>query len=176
MRADTAIGVLQVTVYAARGLKATKIGYVPVLRVQASKLIGDSGGTPDPYVSFSISQRAELARSKVKQSSANPHWNDTKYLLVNSLNDVLCLSIMDWNEHRKDSELGLVNFNLKQLEQDPEQERIVSPIMAQGKEKGNLQFSVNFYPVIAPNKAKTETGSEEAIPESRGCFVPKSAR
>lgn len=50
---DSAIGVLQVTLHNARGLKATKIG----------------GGAPDPYVSLSINQRAELAQTKRKDST-----------------------------------------------------------------------------------------------------------
>ena len=50
---DSAIGVLQVTVQSARGLKGSKIG----------------GGTPDPYVSLSINQRAELAHTKVKHNT-----------------------------------------------------------------------------------------------------------
>ena len=51
---DTAIGVLQVTIESARGIKTSKIG----------------GGTPDPFVSISISQRAELARTKYKRSTS----------------------------------------------------------------------------------------------------------
>ena len=50
---DTAIGVLQVTVHAARGLKGSKIG----------------GGTPDPYVSVSINNRAEMARTKIQNNT-----------------------------------------------------------------------------------------------------------
>lgn len=50
---DTAIGVIQVTIEAARGLKANKIG----------------GGSPDPYVSVSINNREELARTKYKPST-----------------------------------------------------------------------------------------------------------
>ena len=50
---DAAIGVLQVTVHNARGLKGSKIG----------------GGTPDPYVSLSINQRSELARTKYKHNT-----------------------------------------------------------------------------------------------------------
>jgi len=50
---DQAVGVLQVTVQSARGLKSTKIG----------------GGTPDPYVSLSINSREELARTKYKHST-----------------------------------------------------------------------------------------------------------
>jgi len=45
---DAAIGVVQVTVEAARGLKGSKIG----------------GGSPDPYVSITINNRQELARTK----------------------------------------------------------------------------------------------------------------
>lgn len=50
---DAAIGVLQVTVHSARGIKGTKIG----------------GGTPDPYVGLSINNRAELARTKYKTNT-----------------------------------------------------------------------------------------------------------
>jgi Ca2+-dependent lipid-binding protein len=51
---DAAIGVIQVTIEAARGLKANKIG----------------GGSPDPYVSISINNRQELARTKYKESTS----------------------------------------------------------------------------------------------------------
>lgn len=50
---DSAIGVIQVTVNCARGIKGTKIG----------------GGTPDPYVGLSINNRAELARTKYKTNT-----------------------------------------------------------------------------------------------------------
>lgn len=50
---DTAVGVLQITVYNARGLKGVKIG----------------GGVPDPYVSFDIGSRTGLAKTKTKHSS-----------------------------------------------------------------------------------------------------------
>lgn len=50
---DSAIGILQVTVQSAHGLKGSKIG----------------GGTPDPYVSLSISQRAQLAHTKCKKNT-----------------------------------------------------------------------------------------------------------
>jgi Ca2+-dependent lipid-binding protein len=50
---DAAIGVVQVTLDAARGLKASNIG----------------GGSPDPYVTVSISNRQELARTKYKHST-----------------------------------------------------------------------------------------------------------
>ena len=51
-----AIGVIQVTVHSARGIKGTKIG----------------GGTPDPFVGLSINNRAEIARTKYKQNTYVP--------------------------------------------------------------------------------------------------------
>ncbi len=50
---DAAIGVIKVTVYGARSIGANKIG----------------GGTPDPYVTFSINNRAQLAETKHKRST-----------------------------------------------------------------------------------------------------------
>lgn len=50
---DAAIGVLQITIVSARGIKGTKIG----------------GGTPDPYVALSIQNRTELAHTKYKTNT-----------------------------------------------------------------------------------------------------------
>jgi Ca2+-dependent lipid-binding protein len=50
---DAAIGVIKVTVHGARSIGANKIG----------------GGTPDPYVTFSINNGTKLAETKWKQST-----------------------------------------------------------------------------------------------------------
>lgn len=50
---DTAIGLLQVRVLAARGVKGVKLG----------------GGTPDPYVTLSINNREVLERTHPKKST-----------------------------------------------------------------------------------------------------------
>ena len=99
---DTAIGVLQITIRGARGIKATKIG----------------GGTPDPYVSLSLANRTELARTSVRTNTYNPDWSETKFVLVNNLTDPLTLAVMDYNEHRKDSEIGVSTFDLAGLKED----------------------------------------------------------
>lgn len=51
--ADAASGVLQIKIESARGLQGVKLG----------------GGTPDPYVSISVANRAEIAKTKFKRSS-----------------------------------------------------------------------------------------------------------
>lgn len=50
---DTAIGVLQITIFSARNLKGVKFG----------------GGTPDPYVAISLNGRETLAKTKYKHST-----------------------------------------------------------------------------------------------------------
>ena len=50
---DSAVGVVRVTIRSARGIKGTKIG----------------GGTPDPYITLSLNDRAELARTQHKSNT-----------------------------------------------------------------------------------------------------------
>jgi Ca2+-dependent lipid-binding protein len=50
---DTAIGVIKVTVHGARSIDVNKIG----------------GGSPDPYVTFGINNRTQLAKTKHKDST-----------------------------------------------------------------------------------------------------------
>ncbi|KAF8845383.1 tricalbin [Paxillus ammoniavirescens] len=131
---DAAIGVVQVTVEAARGLKANKIG----------------GGSPDPYVSISISNRQELARTKYKHSTYNPTWMETKFILVNSLQEQLILSLLDYNEHRKDTPLGAAAFEMNKLLEDATQEGIQLPILKDGKDRGHIRLNASYYPVLKP--------------------------
>jgi Ca2+-dependent lipid-binding protein len=89
---------------------------------------------------------------------------ETKFLVVNSLRENLVFSVMDYNDHRQNSLLGSVSFALEALEQDATQEDIVSPILKEGKERGELRFDVNFYPVIS--LSKTSEGTVQKLPET----------
>jgi Ca2+-dependent lipid-binding protein len=150
---DTAIGVLQVVLHSARGIKGIKIG----------------GGTPDPYVSLSINNRAQLAKTKYKHNTFvttspyelfnslisslryNPTWMETKFLLVNSLTESLVLSLYDYNDHRADTLLGSSLFDLASLRDDASREGIKSVVLMDGKERGELRFDVAFYPILGQN-------------------------
>ncbi|KAG6814026.1 hypothetical protein H0H92_003876 [Tricholoma furcatifolium] len=140
---DAAIGVLQVNVRSARGIKGTKIG----------------GGTPDPYITLNLNDRAELARTAYQNNTYNPTWDETKFVLINSLQDTLVFSLWDWNEHRKDSHMGSANFELSKLIEDATREDIHSPILKDGKERGEVKYDVSYYPVL-------EAAEGEPLPES----------
>lgn len=85
-------------------------------------------------------------------------------MLVNNLSDVLTLDVYDYNDHRKDTDLGLATFDLKSLQEDAEQEDLVSDVLLQGKPRGTVKFDLKFFPVMKP--AKAPDGTEEPLPES----------
>lgn len=145
---DSAIGVLKVHVQSGRGLKATKLG----------------GRAPDPYVTIGIGAKPVTNISKTIDSSANPTWNETHYLLVNSLNDNLSFTVYDYNEHRPDSDLGNVLFDLSKMDENAEQPALSSKIIREGKERGELNYGISYFPVLKPTKLPD--GTVEDPPES----------
>lgn len=145
---DTAIGVLAVTFHGAQGLK------------NSDKL----AGTPDPYAVVSLNSREPLSKTKTVKENANPRWNETVYIILNSLVDSLTLQVYDWNEYRKDKELGTATFALDNLEQATDHENLQLEVMANGKARGVIQADVRFFPVLEGRQL--EDGSKEAAPES----------
>ena len=55
---------------------------------------------------------------------------------------MLSLAVYDFNDRRKDNELGVANFTLQSLEQQPEHLGLATPVMLQGKERGFLNYDV----------------------------------
>lgn len=145
---DTAIGVLAVTIHNAHGLK------------NPDKF----SGTPDPYTIFSINGRTEVGRTKIVKESTNPRWNETKFVIISNFNDALTLGLFDYNEFRKDKELGVATFALDSLQENPEQENITIPVKSNGKEKGQVSCDVRFFPVLEGRIL--DDGTKEPAPES----------
>ncbi|KAL9583913.1 MAG: hypothetical protein Q9203_004883 [Teloschistes exilis] len=145
---DQAIGVLAVTIHGAHGLK------------NPDKL----AGTPDPYAVVSLNGRDALGKTKTVKENANPRWGETLYVIITSLKDSLTLQLYDWNEYRKDKELGTATFPLEQLEEVIEHENQQLEVLANGKPRGIVQADVRFFPVL--EGVKLEDGTEEAAPES----------
>ncbi|KAF2748549.1 tricalbin [Sporormia fimetaria CBS 119925] len=145
---DQAIGVLQVTFHGAQGLK------------NPDKF----SGTPDPYATVSINNRAVLARTKTVHENANPRWNETINVIITSLKDSLTVNIFDYNDIRKDKELGTATFSLEQLEEDDEHENLHLEVVSGGRPRGILQADVRFFPVL---EGAVVDGVQEPPPESR---------
>lgn len=145
---DSAIGVIRVTVDSARGLKATKIG----------------GGAPDPYVSLSLGAKPAVARTKTVESTSSPRWQESHYIIVNSLMDSLALTVFDYNEHRSDSRLGTVTHDLSTLVAG-KQETLQSKILSEGKDRGDIQYQLTYYPVEEPEVLAD--GTPGALPDRK---------
>ena len=128
---DQAIGVLQVTMHGAQGLK------------NPDKF----SGTPDPYAVVSINNRTPLGKTKTVHENANPHWGETMNIIITSLNDPLTIKVYDYNEFRKDKELGTATFALEQFEQDDEHENQRLEVMGNGRARGVVQCDIRFFPV-----------------------------
>jgi len=80
----------------------------------------------------------------------------------------MILNLFDFNEHRKDTQLGFVKFPLSKLLDDQAQEDIVSTILHDGKDHGELRYDVNYFPVI-----EAEEGNEEVLDSSTSSYQVK---
>lgn len=145
---DSAIGVLKVTVESARGLKAVKLG----------------GGNPDPYVSLGLAAKPAVARTKTIANTQNPTWSESQFLLINTLTDTLSLSLYDYNDHRADNLLGVLTHELTSLAEDAAQEGIVGKVLSGGKDRGELRYSLSYYPVVT--RKMLPDGTLEVLPET----------
>lgn len=149
---DQAIGVLQITFHGAKGLK------------NPDKF----SGTPDPYATVSINNRNTLARTKTVHENANPRWNETVNVIISSLHDALTIKVFDYNDIRKDKELGTATFALEQLEEEHEHESLHLEVMSNNRAHGIVQCDVRFFPVL---EGAVVDGVQEPPPESRTGIV-----
>ena len=145
---DQAIGVMAITLHGAQGLK------------NSDKF----AGTPDPYAVVSFNNGAALAQTKIVKENANPKWNETKYVIVTSFNDTLTLQVFDYNEYRKDKELGAASFPLERVQEITEYENESMEIISNGKSRGAVIADIRFFPVLEGRMLPD--GKKEPPPES----------
>lgn len=144
---DQAIGVLSLTFHGAQGLKNTD----------------KFSGTPDPYATVSINNRDVLGKTKTVPQNASPRWNETVNIVLTSLREPLTIHVYDYNDYRKDKELGVCTFNLEQLETETDHENQHLEVIAGGRPRGVVQCDIRFFPVLEGQKL--EDGTVE-LPES----------
>ncbi|KAJ5778668.1 Tricalbin [Penicillium odoratum] len=144
---DQAIGVVAVTLHGASQLK------------NPDKF----AGTPDPYAVVSLNGRTELGRTKVVNDNDSPRWNETIYVIITSYTDALSIKVFDWNEFRKDKELGVASFGLDKLEAEPTHEGVFLEVLSSGRHRGAVQADIRFFPVMEGRKL--ESGETEPPPE-----------
>ncbi|KAI9843664.1 MAG: hypothetical protein M1838_002503, partial [Thelocarpon superellum] len=101
----------------------------------------------------------------IVKENTNPKWNETKYIILTSFKDSLTLQVFDFNEYRRDKELGTATFSLEHLEEEAEHENQRLEIMGNGKARGQIQSDIRFFPVLEGRKLGD--GHMEPPPESK---------
>lgn len=87
---------------------------------------------------------------------------ETKFILVNSLQEQLVLTVFDYNERRKHTSLGAALFEMNKLVEDAVFEGVELPILKDGKDRGLIRFDVSYYPVLKPQIVD----GQEQLPET----------
>lgn len=72
------------------------------------------------------------------------------------------LTVLDFNEHRKDTSLGAAIFEMNRLNEDATLEGVEMPILKDGKDRGQIRFDVSYYPVLKPQIVD----GQERLPET----------
>ncbi|KAL0082033.1 C2 domain-containing protein [Phycomyces blakesleeanus] len=139
---DSANGVLGLTLYSAINLKGS-----------------DMFGSLDPYVTFHIGNtiNTEVGRSSAHEDTSNPKWDETHFLLLNTLTEPLFLQVMDRNVGRKDTIVGVATFDLKQLEADSQAEGLSLVVTRGGKPVGEIKCDLRHFPISLPEKLEDGT-------------------
>ncbi|KAI3659214.1 hypothetical protein MP638_000495 [Amoeboaphelidium occidentale] len=149
---ESAVGVLLVHVYEGKDLKNVEV----------------VGGKSDPYMTITLGGR-QVAKTRVIDDNLNPYWNESFYVLVNNLNDLLTLQVFD-KDVIKDRSLGVFKSTLADLSLALNHKtgdlwkplRINKETDAIAKTKGEVRFDLSYYPVAqelpatAANEPKTE--------------------
>jgi len=143
---ETAIGVLELTIFNAKGLRNA-----------------ERFGTSDPYVKVKAHGNIELAKTKVIEDSLSPAWNETHFLVLTTLNEFLRLEIWDFNGISKDKPLGTANFELKSLSDNPKQESIITEVLYEGKPHGEIKFDAVWYPIAEAKEGEPAPQSNVGI-------------
>lgn len=105
----SANGVLAVTVYSATAFE------------NVDDLLDDN--LPNTYIRFYLDHGQELDRTSVYEHSFSPQWNETKFLMLNSLNSLLSVELKASRPGLKDRRLGTANFDLSKLDNDMDTEQ-----------------------------------------------------
>ncbi|SCU97823.1 LAFA_0G13520g1_1 [Lachancea sp. 'fantastica'] len=142
-QAQDAIGVVAVTVHSADDLKGSDF----------------LGNTIDPYVTLTAENGnigETTIRTSVKSDIKSPRWNETKYVLVNSLDQKLFLKCYDFNDVRRDTLIGKTEYNLSQLFQTAAVTGQKAKLISGGRTRGTLHYDLHWLPVVQQDTTATK--------------------
>ncbi|KAI3631409.1 hypothetical protein MIR68_010899 [Amoeboaphelidium protococcarum] len=152
---------------------------IGVLRVKVIEALdlknAQNVGISDPYVNIVYAGMIR-AKTDIIESSLEPMWNETHYILVqdDSLKGKLFFEIFDFNNLQKDKKMGDAEFDLKQLESSNTKQNADAssaqefwiPVTLSKKQAGSLRVELSFHRTIVPKAI--EDVAESAAPLADG--------
>ncbi|AET37391.1 Tcb3p Ecym_1139 [Eremothecium cymbalariae DBVPG len=134
MQSQDAVGIVAVTLKSAKGFKSADTNCFISLSTENT-----------------VTGMDEEIRSAVKYGSS-PTWDETKFLLINSLQQKLYLKCFNQNSVRKNTLIGETEFDLSDLYQQSSQEGLVADLKNGAKSKGLLKYDIKWFPVAEKDK------------------------
>ncbi|KAF8225819.1 hypothetical protein L208DRAFT_1304780 [Tricholoma matsutake] len=107
--------------------------------------------SPNPFVSISINDGAEVGKTGNRLHDFNPSWMETSFVVVRSLDDTLTLSLFDHHDHRKHSLLGICCYKLSKLKEDAVRGGLLLSLCKNEKTCGELLIDLIYYPLLQTN-------------------------
>lgn len=153
------------------------IGVIAVTVSSASNLVGSDfiSNTVDPYVVIktekSLPNQDGETHTIIKSDIKNPVWNETKYILINSLDQKLSMSCWDFNDVRKDQLIGTAEFDMTALYQSPGIDNASATLLMGAKSKGTLNYSIQYYPVMQTKKKEDDDDEAEENEEGQESII-----
>lgn len=151
------IGVIRFSIWSAVGLLSKSVG----------------SNKQDPYVRIK-SGRQIRAKTEIIDNTECPEWGEYHYVPVHSMNEDLVLEVMDWSSGSKDKSLGSTMLHMKDVilqkkdgdtvwyEPAVKQFNQSAPLSSGTIQKGELSYSVEFYPTMAlAEKDDDESDTED---------------
>lgn len=145
---NTSIGVLSIKAKSAKGLRA------------ADRVLGN---TVDPYLTFNFYGKEVLAKTKTILDTFTPTWNETVYVLVGSFTEPLIVTAYDYNDDRKDKNIGSLQIDLNDVSDKKIAKNEVGQFLRNSKPVGELLYDYEFFPTL--EEEKLPDGSTEPPPD-----------
>lgn len=143
---------------------------VLAITVHSASKINASDSTLNPFIRFYLDKAQELEKTSVIENSRTPHWNETRFLLLNNLESILTMELRTSNNTKKAGKrLGRANFDLNDLREDNDMEldNLELPVLRHGKFISNLRVDMKYFPVSKPTPNSDGTFIE-AAPSNSG--------
>ncbi|GAA5802769.1 hypothetical protein HPULCUR_008244 [Helicostylum pulchrum] len=139
-------------------------GVLAITVHSCSKILA-SDTTLNPFIRFYLDKAQELEKTAVCEDTRTPHWNETRFLLLNNLDSMLTMELRTTNNTKKAGKrLARAHFDLKEMkeEEDMKLDNLELPMQRNGKFITNLHADMRYFPVSKQIKNPDGTYLEPA--------------